>query len=317
MTVAGSAAAQFASIEELLLILAHHVNDHGTLWSLCLSSWRFNCVFTPKLFEHIIVRAEEDDDGTGIQHTVDGLLAGPYLHDLRHLHLIMGNGPDYPKTILDMVKELLSHTPLLKIFTWDSEHGEIPVSMLVHLSKQCAQLEELHLSSGVTENHFRYGLRNVPDKPVFENIRIFTCSSIATWHAFYILNQCPNVEIVEMTHMEHMLALGWMHGGNYHGHLKALIVREEFIRARSGRPLKMIMCYSRIARVLYGCEVCDSPGMNTYELHNDKYTEVWPWAAGRARQFLYPGQVRHITYEYPYPEPSEMDIPSLTIRTIY
>ncbi|KAK5625220.1 hypothetical protein RRF57_000936 [Xylaria bambusicola] len=309
MTVAGSAAARFASIEELLLILADHINDHGTLWSLCLSSWRFNCVFTPKLFEHIIVRAEEGDDGTGVQHTVDGLLAGPYLHDLRHLHLIMKNGPDYPETILEMVKTLLSHTPRLKIFTWDSVNGEIPIPMLIHLSKRCTQLEELHLSSGDTENHFYYGRRSDRDKPVFENVRVFTCRSIATWHALYVLNQCPNVEIVEMTHMEHMLALTRVDGG-YHGHLKAFVVREEFIRARSGKPLKMVMCSSRIARVLYECEVCNSPGMSAYKLHDDKYTEVWPWAAGRARQFLHPGQVRHTTYEYPHPEPSEMDIPS-------
>lgn len=42
------------------------------------------------------------------------------------------------------------------------------------------------------------------------------------------------------------------------------------------------MCYSRGPKADYECEVC----------------EVWPWASGRARQFLKEGQVRHIMYEY-------------------
>ncbi|KAJ3551632.1 hypothetical protein NPX13_g11317 [Xylaria arbuscula] len=117
MAVVKPAATQFALIEELLLILADYVNDPGTLWSLCLSNWRFNCVFTPKLFEHIIIRAEAGDDGAAVQNTVDGFLAGPYLHDLRHLQLIMKNGPEFPEAVIDMIKEVLTHTPNLKIFT--------------------------------------------------------------------------------------------------------------------------------------------------------------------------------------------------------
>lgn len=237
----------------------------------------------------------------------------------------MKNGPDFPEAILDMIKEILNHTAGLQVFTWvsftvnftlaainirnswDSKNGEIPVSIVVHLSKHCPLLEELHLTSGLEKNRFRYELRNFPEKPFFENVRVFTCKSIATFHALYILHQCPNIELVQMTHMEHMLALGWMHG-DYHGHLKALIVREEMIRARSGKPLKMFMCYSRISRICFNCEVCDSPGMSSYNLHDEKYTEVWPWAAGRARQYLVSGQVRHINYEYPHPGPAEMGV---------
>lgn len=135
-TATRSAAATFASIEELLLILADYVgwartmiytssnalintqvNDKSTLWSLCLSSWRFNCVFTSKLSERITVRIEKDDNESFVKRIVDGLITGPYLHDLRHLQLIINNGPDFPKAILEIIDELLKYTPNLEIFT--------------------------------------------------------------------------------------------------------------------------------------------------------------------------------------------------------
>ncbi|GAW13266.1 hypothetical protein ANO14919_026460 [Xylariales sp. No.14919] len=304
MSVARSAAGRFASIEELLLILAEYVNDEATLWSLCLSNWRFNCVFTPKLAERVVVRVQKHDDEATVQRIVGGLVAGPYLHDLRHLRLIINNGPAFPETTLEMVKSLLSGTVCLKVFSWDSIDGDIPVSILVHLSENCPQLEELHLRSGPELNNYGSGFRDVLDRPTFESVRVFTCRSMGTWHALYILNQCPNVETVEMTHMGYMLALGWVHSG-YHAHLRALIAREESIRAHSGKPLKMDMCYSRSMKATYDCEVCDSPGMRSYKQDDARYTDVWPWASGRARQYLNEGQVRHITYEYPNPEPAE------------
>ncbi|KAI0904358.1 hypothetical protein F4823DRAFT_215840 [Ustulina deusta] len=305
MTVAKSAAAQFASIEELLLILAEYVNDQGTLWSLCLSNWRFNCVFTAKLSERVVLRVEDGHDEETVQRIVDGLVAGPYLHDLRHLQLVLNHASAFPVGILEMVKTLLSHTAGLKIFTWESLNNDIPVSILVHLSEHCSQVEELHLRSGPELTNFGIGFRDVLDKPTFESVRVFTCRSIGTWHALYILNQCPNVETVEMTHMGYMLALGWVHSG-YHAHLRALIAREEANRSRSGKPLKMDMCYSRSSKMIYECEVCDSPGMRSYNLDDTRYEEVWPWASGRARQYLYGGRVRHITYEFPHPEPPEL-----------
>ncbi|KAF2967799.1 hypothetical protein GQX73_g5778 [Xylaria multiplex] len=289
MTAAISAAARFASIEELLLILAEYIHDGATLWALCLSNWRFNCVFTPKLSERVVVRVKERDDEATVQRIVDSLLAGPYLHDLRHLKLIINNGPVFPEKTLEMVRTLLSATTYLKVFTWDSADGDIPVSILVHLSEHCRHVEELHLLSGPELNNYSAGFRDVMDRPTFES--------------------CPNVEKVEMTHMGYMLALGWVHSG-YHAHLRALIAREEASRSRSGRPLKMDMCYSRSAKAAYDCEVCDSPDMRSYKPGDSCYSEVWPWASGRARQYLHEGHVRHITYEYPHPEPSESTAPS-------
>ncbi|KAJ8132550.1 hypothetical protein O1611_g1076 [Lasiodiplodia mahajangana] len=116
-TSTASAATRFASIEELLLILSDYVNDQGTLWSLCLSNWRFNCVFTPKLSEHITLRIEKDDEQSAVQRIIDGLITGPYLHDLRHLQLFVNNGPDFPEWTLEMISRLLEDTPNLKIFT--------------------------------------------------------------------------------------------------------------------------------------------------------------------------------------------------------
>ncbi|KAI0533097.1 hypothetical protein GGR58DRAFT_135556 [Xylaria digitata] len=308
MTGVTSAAARFASIEELLLILAEYIHDEATLWALCLSNWRFNCVFTPKLSERVVVRVKERDDEATVQRTVDSLLAGPYLHDLRHLMLIINNGPAFPEKTLEMVRTLLSATTYLKVFTWDSADGDIPVSILVHLSEHCRQVEELHLLSGPELNNYGTGFRDVMDRPTFESVRVFTCRSMGTWHGLYLLNQCPNVEKVEMTHMGYMLALGWVHSG-YHAHLRALIAREEASRSRSGKPLKMDMCYSRSAKAAYDCEVCDSPGMRSYRPNDTCYTDVWPWASGRARQYLHEGHVRHITYEYPHPERPESSAP--------
>ncbi|KAI0424343.1 hypothetical protein F5Y09DRAFT_143183 [Xylaria sp. FL1042] len=305
MTVAKSAAAQFASIEELLLILSEYINDQGTLWSLCLSNWRLNCVFTSKLSERIVVRLSEGDEEANAQRLIDGLVAGPYLTDLRHLQLVVNNGSTLSERTVEMVKTLLSQTADLKIFTWEWLDGDIPVSILMRLSEYCLQLEELHLRSGPELNNYGSGFRDVLERPVFENVRVFTCRSIGTWHALYILKQCPNIEIVQMTHMGYVLALGWVHSG-YHAHLKVLIAREEAVRSRTGKPLKMDMCYSRSSKMAYDCEVCDSPGMRSYKEDDDRYQEVWPWASGRARQYLDEGQVRHITYEYPHPEPPEM-----------
>ncbi|KAJ2977190.1 hypothetical protein NUW58_g7886 [Xylaria curta] len=256
------------------------VNDRNTLWSLCLSNWRFNCVFTSKLSELVIVRLGEHDDETTVKHIVDGLLAGPYLHDLRHLQLIIDNVPAFPGTVLEIVEKLLKYSPNLRIFTWEWADGDIPVSTLVELSKHCQQLEELHLRSGPELNNYGTGFRDVVEKPIFENR-------------------------VEMTHMGYMLALGWVHSG-YHAHLRALIAREEASRARSGKPLKMDMCYSRSSKINYDCEVCHSPDMRAFKPNDEEYTKVWPWASGRARQFMHRGQVRHITYEYPHPERAEM-----------
>ncbi|KAI1159758.1 hypothetical protein F5B18DRAFT_573433 [Nemania serpens] len=308
-TATRSAAATFASIEELLLILADYVNDKSTLWSLCLSSWRFNCVFTSKLSERITVRIEKDDNESFVKRIVDGLITGPYLHDLRHLQLIINNGPDFPKAILEIIDELLKYTPNLEIFTWETTDGDVPVSTLVQLSRSCPGLAELHLLSGPEINNYGSGFRDAQERPVFAGLRVLTCRSMGTWHALYLLNQCRSLERVEMTHMGYMLALGWVHSG-YHAHLRALVAREEASRARDGgRPLKMDMCYSRSVKANYACEVCESPGMKSYRAGDDRYEEVWPWASGRARQYLYHGQVRHITYEYPHPEPAEVAAP--------
>ncbi|KAI0814097.1 hypothetical protein GGR55DRAFT_495708 [Xylaria sp. FL0064] len=305
MIVAKSAAAQFASIEELLLILAEYINDHSTLWSLCLSNWRFNCVFTAKLSERIVVRLDDGDNEANNQPLIDSLVTGPYLGDLVHLQLVMNYGPTLSERTVEMIKTLLSYTASLKIFSWEWLKGDIPISILIRLSEHCQQLEELHLRSGPEVNNYGSSFRDVLDRPVFESVRVFTCRSIGTWHALYILKQCPNIERVEMTHMGYMLALGWVHSG-YHAHLKVLIAREEAVRSRTGKPLKMDMCYSRSSKMVYDCEVCDSPGMRSYKEDNDKYEEVWPWASGRAQQYLDEGQVRHITYEYPHPAPPEM-----------
>ncbi|KAI1742393.1 hypothetical protein F4680DRAFT_31060 [Xylaria scruposa] len=301
-----SAAAKFASIEELLLILSDYVDDRGTLWSLCLSSWRFNCVFTSKLSELVVVCIEKDDDEATVQHLIDSLLAGPYLPDLRQLKLIVNNGPAFPENILGMIRKLLEYTPSLKIFTWESADGDIPVSILVQLSQYCQPLEELHLISGPELNNYGTGFRDVIEKPTFKNVRLLTCRSLGTWHALYIMNQCHNLERVKMTHMGYMLALGWVHSG-YHAHLRALIAREEASRSRSKKPLKIDMCYSRSLKANYDCEVCDKPSMESCnKMNNERYQQVWPWAAGRAWQYFHNGQVRHIAYEYPHPGPVEM-----------
>ncbi|KAI1295999.1 hypothetical protein F5Y03DRAFT_298056 [Xylaria venustula] len=305
MLVADSAATRFASIEELLLLLGEYVDEQQTLWSLCLSNWRFNCVFTPQLAERVVVRIDEGNDEANVQRLVDGLVAGPYLSDLKHLQLIIDKESALPEKIVEMVKILLSHTAGLKIFTWEWLNGDIPVSILVRLSENCPQLEELHLRSGPQLNNYGTGFRDIQDRPIFTSVRVFSCRSIGTWHALYILNQCPNVETVEMRHMGYMLALGWVHSG-YHAHLKALIAREEAIRSRSKKPLKMDMCYSRSSLTVYPCEICDSPGLCSYKPGDERYGEVWPWASGRAVQYLDGGQVRHITYEYPHPEQIEM-----------
>ncbi|RYC64291.1 hypothetical protein CHU98_g1914 [Xylaria longipes] len=313
--MARSAAAKFASIEELLLILAEYVNDRSTLWSLCLSNWRFNCVFTSKLSELVVVRIEKDDDETTVQRLIDGLLAGPYLPDLRHLQLIVNNGPAFPEKRLEMIRKLLEHTPSLKIFTWESADGDIPASILMQLSNCCQALEELHLISGPELNHYGAGFRDVLDNPIFENVRVLTCRSMGTWHALYIMNQCRNLERVQMTHMGYILALGWVHSG-YHAHLKSKIAREEARRSLSKKPLKIDMCYSRSMKANYDCEVCDSSSTQPFKPDNERYQEVWPWASGRAWQYLYNGQVRHITYEYPHPEPAEMSATPLNEQVI-
>ncbi|KAI0487031.1 hypothetical protein F4859DRAFT_324774 [Xylaria cf. heliscus] len=303
--VAMSAAAKFASIEELLLILAEYVNDRATLWSLCLSSWRFNCVFTSKLSELVVVRIEKDDTEATVQDLIDGLVAGPYLPDLRHLQLIVNNGPAFPENILEIIRKLLVYTPNLKIFTWESADGDIPVSVLVQLSKQCQLVEELHLISGPELNNYGTGFRDVLEKPTFQNVRVLTCRSMGTWHALYIMNQCRSLERVRMTHMGYMLALGWVHSG-YHAHLRALIAREEATRSRSEKPLRIEMCYSRSMKANYDCEVCDGPSIPSFKQDHERYQQVWPWASGRAWQYFNNGQVRHITYEYPNPEPPDM-----------
>ncbi|KAI0098134.1 hypothetical protein GGR51DRAFT_435766 [Nemania sp. FL0031] len=325
-TSAISAAARFASIEELLLLLSDYVNDQGTLWSLCLSNWRFNCVFTPKLSEHVTVRIEKDDERSTVERIIDGLVTGPYLQDLRHLELHINNGPEFPEWTLELITRLLKEAPNLKIFTWETSDGDVPVSTLLHLSRHSPGLEELHLRSGPELNNYGTGFRDTLERPSFPRVRVFTCRSMGTWHALYIVNQCANLERVEMTHMGYMLALGWVHSG-YHAHLRALMAREEATRSqrakvdnddsegnedpgREGkgkynRPLKMDMCYSRSPKADYDCEVCKSPGMRCWKEDDERYQEVWPWATGRARQFLQDGQVRHITYEYPHPAPEE------------
>ncbi|KAI1124593.1 hypothetical protein F5Y10DRAFT_24870 [Nemania abortiva] len=299
-----SAAARFASIEELLLILGDYVSDQGTLWSLCLSNWRLNCIFTPKLSEHIVMRIEKDDEESVVQRIMDGLVTGPYLQDLRHLKVIVNNGPEFPEWTLELIAGLLKEVPNLKVFTWETSDGDVPVSTLIQLSQHCADLEELHLVSGPELNNYGTGFRDTLDRPVFPNVRVLTCRSMGTWHALYIINQCARLERVEMTHMGYMLALGWVHSG-YHAHLRAHMAREEAARAADRRPLKMDMCYSRSAKADYECEVCDSPGMRCWKTDDDRYEEVWPWARGRARQFLHDGKIRHITYEYPHPAPEE------------
>ncbi|KAI1757639.1 hypothetical protein F4782DRAFT_525453 [Xylaria castorea] len=273
-----SAAAKFASIEELLLILAEYVNDRGTLWSLCLSNWRFNCVFTPKLSELAVVRIEKDDDEATVQNLIDGLLAGPYLSDLRQLQLIVNNGPAFPQTILEIIRKLLKYTPNLKIFTWESADGVIPVSMLVQLSQHCQRLEELHLISGPEPENHRTMLRDTLEIPTFENVRVLT------WYV-------PE--------------LGWLHPG-YLMDLRALIEGEEASRSSSKKPLKIDVCYPCSMKANYDCEVCDSPSTEPCNKpDNKRYQEVWPWAVGRAWQYRN-GQVGHIAYQYPHPEPVEM-----------
>ncbi|KAI1173788.1 hypothetical protein F4777DRAFT_421606 [Nemania sp. FL0916] len=351
-----TAAARFAAIEELLLMIADYVDSRSTLWSLCLTTWRFNCVFTPKLSELVELRIDnsddEGDDAARMQRIVDSLVTGPYLHDLESLHLTVNNGPAFPEKTLGQIKSVLACAPNLKIFTWDSSEGDIPILTLIHLSTYCPHLTELHLRSGSDTNttnsgasrelnNYGTGFRdvaNAADLPVFSNVRVFTCRGLGTWHALCILRQCTGaLERVEMTRLGYMLALGWVHSG-YHAHLRGFVAREEAGRARregdgvgkeepneSGkrRPLKMDMCYSRSARADYDCEVCEgtskqcsengndggddevdqSDRVNDETLGDERYGPVWPWARGKARQFLHPGQVRHITYEYPHPNP--------------
>lgn len=180
----------------------------------------------------------------------------------------------------------------------------MPVSTLVHLSRHCAGLEELHLGSGPDMHNYGTGFRDTAEAPLFSNVRVFTCRGLGTWHALFVVGQCRRLERVEMTRMSYMLALGWVHSG-YHAHLRGLVARQEAARAGDGRPLKMDMCYSRSTKADYDCEVCASPGMRRWRADDERYEEVWPWATGRARQFLHTGQVRHITYEYPHPSPTE------------
>ncbi|GAP92749.1 hypothetical protein SAMD00023353_8500080 [Rosellinia necatrix] len=338
-TAAAAAAATFASIEELLLIVAEFVHDRHTFWSLCLANWRFNCVFTAKLYDPVVVRVEKDDGHEVLERVVDCLVAGPHLTDLRHLQLIINNGPSFPERDLEMIGRLLRHTPNLKIFTWESEHGDVPVSTLVKLSKSCAGLEELHLASGPEASQGGTGFWDVTETPTFARVRTLTCRGLGTWHALYVLGRCCDgdrgdgggLETARLTRMGYMLALGWVHSG-YHAHLRSLVNVQEAARRRrrsaaspspspagagagdggvvgvvAARPLRIDMCYSRAASDGRHCEVCDDHGDGGSVARRPdgsprSHSEVWPWAAGRALQFLREGHVRHITYEYPHPD---------------
>ncbi|KAI0404714.1 hypothetical protein F4802DRAFT_597888 [Xylaria palmicola] len=317
--VARSAAARFASIEELLLMLAEYINDRGTLWSLCLSSWRFNCVFTPRLAELVVVRVERRDDETSVRRAVDGLLAGPYLHDLRHLQLLLSSGPCFAEKISGVIRRLLTYLPGLKIFTaksltgvggmnsWESTDDDIPASVLVQLGMLCRQLEELHLRPNpqVSCHGAGFRFRDVLEQPTFDVVRVFTCRGMGIWQALSIMKRCRGLERVEMTHMGYFLALE----GGYRGlqvHLRELVAREEAKRSRSGKPLRMDIWYSCGLRGDRGDRICEAcNGCDEWSSRPDdaRYIEVWPWASGRVRQLHHDEKVRHIAYEYPKPEP--------------
>ncbi|KAI1421461.1 hypothetical protein F5Y12DRAFT_705818 [Xylaria sp. FL1777] len=293
MTVPESAAAQFASIEELLLMLAEHVDDQGTLWSLCLSNRRFNRVFASKLSERIIIRIGNDDDEATIQSIADNLVAGPYLRELRHLQIIIAQEEWAPPGAMEMVMTLLSYTASLKIFTWQHFNADIPIPLLTRLDVHCPQLKELHLHFGPICPAFMTGVFGMPP---FESLRVFTCRGAVTKHALNIMLLCPNLETVKMTEMEGTLAVN-------HYLIKLLISRREASCSPSRKLLKMDICSWCSSRTTHSCEICDSPRSRSYNPDDDRCRDVWPWPLCRARRYFDGARLTHITYEYPCPEP--------------
>ncbi|KAI8627269.1 hypothetical protein F5Y19DRAFT_466017 [Xylariaceae sp. FL1651] len=283
-----SAASRFSSIDELLLILAEYVNDRNTLWSLCLSNWRLNRIFTAKLFEPVVLAVGRHQDEASVERIFDGLLKWPYLHNLRQLQLVVNNGPVFPEQTLAMIEKLLKQVPALRMFSCESTHGDIPVSTLAQLSQHCRRLEELHLRCGPERAKRCYGgLGELPSPPP------------TGWRC--IVKWCRKIEAVRMMH----LAQAPPRGSGIPRQLEILIVREERLRLQTSRPLQMVVCYSRSPRMTGPCDVCQRPWKRRWGPCDTRYQDCLPWAAGKAQQFLVPGQVRHVTYEYPRPEPAD------------
>lgn len=196
--------------------------------------------------------------------------------------------------------------------------------MLAHLGARCNHLAELHLKSGpetqppnnnntntTNNNPTRGSSVPLPSIPSFASaLRVLTCRGLDIWQALHILSSCGVngatsgggvLEKVRFTRLERVPTLGWFHSG-YHAHLRRLIRHEEAVRGAQGggRALRIDMCYSRGPRGDSECEVCErgDEGMRD-DGRDERVSEVWPWAEGRARQFLVEGEVRHIMYEYP------------------
>ncbi|KAI1815126.1 hypothetical protein GGS20DRAFT_597385 [Poronia punctata] len=301
----GWAAAQFAAINELLLMLVEHVSDCGSLRALSLSCRRFHDIFSPKLGERIVFRIKDDEDQEAAERIIDEcLIPGPYLANLPHLHLEVNNGPQFPDKTLFMIEKLLMHVPNLKKFTWESEYGDVPVSTLAQLSNTSRELTELQLNCGadlVKQKTNRY-----PRMKDFDRVRTLTCRRLGVWRALHILHECPNIETAELTEMERMTNADW-HPTSYHHHLRHMISHEEECRRHSRKPLTMNLCYSRGAGTTVPCPVCESPAMQHYNPKDKRYQTIWQsWAVGKARQFFTDdGQIRHLSYEYPHPEKKE------------
>ncbi|KAI1331328.1 hypothetical protein F5Y16DRAFT_265100 [Xylariaceae sp. FL0255] len=295
-----SAATRFAGIGELLLVLSDYIDDRSTLWALCLTNWRLNHVFTPKLFELVVVRIERDSDEDEVDRVINGLLQWPYLHGIPHLQLDVDNGPEFSERTVAIIEKLLAHVPGLKKFNWNSTRGDIPIRVLVALAINCPLTEELHMRCGPEINKGPVYFDDSEHLKFFRKIRTFTSNSASVGLNLRILERCTQLETVEMTHMRGMAEVEWM-GWGYHRLLKSVIKNEEKQRLRSGKMLTIRMCYSRSAHMTHWCKMCQKPGNTITQA--SQWVSCWPWSRGNAMQFISSDRaVRHVEYTYDPPK---------------
>ncbi|KAI0379390.1 hypothetical protein F5Y04DRAFT_259658 [Hypomontagnella monticulosa] len=204
------AATQFASLDELLLILARYIccaqgcqatggqivqrGVQRTLYALCLVSRRFHSVFTPLLWKSISL--EHRDGRSNMSNNILSSMVGSrklhYAQELEIRVALHELNEEVVKGAIKSIATLAKHIPNLEYFSWKSPWGTLNPEILTILARNCPMLKVLECrgSVGWTVEPLR-----LLDSVTFPALRVLVYYNIHGHLLAQFISSSPNLEL--------------------------------------------------------------------------------------------------------------------------
>ncbi|ROW13946.1 hypothetical protein VPNG_04038 [Cytospora leucostoma] len=226
---------KFTQAEEMLVHLAGHIQDHSTLWSLCLASRAFYRIFRDYLWASIVWNDRNDTFFSDKSRLANFLFT--HKDDLSRAHslravkkCISHDSFDQDEWLtvsdhygfldyLDGMKLLHSHMPNLKRFEWA---GPCDYGTIQSLAQHCPRLERLYVCSTGDDRLSKLASRQTLKGASYKSLPCLTSAAYhqaSLWGSFerratvsdeasrYILDKAPALESMsfhwpKMRHIE-------------------------------------------------------------------------------------------------------------------